>query len=168
MLTNLRSALTIRAQGAEEHELRAAEQDVAALAREGRRVAWAWHVQSAVQGTTAALAGMLVVVLGGVRVIDGDMTLGALLSFFGVLAIVRGQVTSALTWVPQSLVGRDALAHLERLLVHRRRRALPRARAGSPSRAASRSTASTFGYDAGEPVLRDAAPRRSSRGSASR
>ena len=66
VLTNLRSALTIRAQGAEEHELRAAEQDVAVLARESRRVAWAWHVQSAVQGTTAALAGMLVVVLGGV------------------------------------------------------------------------------------------------------
>jgi ABC-type multidrug transport system fused ATPase/permease subunit len=154
VLTALRSALTVRAQGAEEHELREAEREIGVLAEEGRRVAWAWHVQSAVQAIASALGGMVVLVLGGVRVIDGGMTLGALLSFFGVLAIVRGQVTSALTWVPSSLVGRESLRHLEELLDVDE----PQPYAGTRRIAfggALEVDDVTFGYGDGAPVLSD-------------
>jgi ABC-type multidrug transport system fused ATPase/permease subunit len=154
VLSGLRADVTIRAQGAEEQELRAGERDVATLADEGFRVAWAWHVVAAVQGTTAALGGMVVLVLGGLRVIDGGMTLGALLSFFGVLAIVRGQVTAALTWVPQSLVGREALQHLEEVLDVDE----PQPYAGTRRLdfgGALEVEDVTFGYDPAVPVLRD-------------
>jgi ABC-type multidrug transport system fused ATPase/permease subunit len=153
ILSNLRALVTIRAQVAEEAELRAGRGEIARLSEEGRRLAWAWQLHAAAQGTTAALAGMLVLVLGGLRVIDGSMSLGALLSFFGVLALVRGQVTTALTWVPQVVVGREALARLERLMD---------ADADQPYRGRRRIAFEgrldvddvTFGYG-GQPVLRD-------------
>jgi ATP-binding cassette subfamily B protein len=116
VLGNLRSALTIRAQGAEAPELRAGLAEIGALGEESRRLATAWHLYAAVQGTTAAVGGMLVLVAGGLRVIDGGMSLGALLSFVGVLGIVRGQITPALTWLPQVAAGRESLVRLERLL----------------------------------------------------
>ena len=116
VLGNLRAGTTIRAQGAEDAELRAGRAEIATLAERGRRLALMWHLYAAVQGTTAAVAGVLVLVLGGLRVIDGGMSLGALLSFFGVLALVRGQVTNALRWIPDLLVGREALGRLEKLL----------------------------------------------------
>jgi ATP-binding cassette subfamily B protein len=116
VLSNLRAATTIRVQTAEEAELRAGAGEIAKLAEEGRRLAWLWQAQMAVQGTTAAFAGMLVLVVGGLAVVDGDITLGALLSFFGVLALVRGQVNVALNLLPQVVVGREGLARLGRLL----------------------------------------------------
>jgi ATP-binding cassette subfamily B protein len=116
ILSNLRAATTIRAQVAEAAELRAGAGEIAKLAEEGRRLAWLWQAQMAVQSTTAAFAGMLVLVVGGLAVVDGDISLGALLSFFGVLALVRGQVNVALNLMPQVVVGREGLARLERLL----------------------------------------------------
>lgn len=116
ILTNLRGGVTIRVQGAEENELRGGRAEISKLAEENVRLAWLWHAQAAVQGVIAAVGGMLVLVLGGLAVVAGDLSIGALLSFFSVLALVRGQVHTALAWIPQVAVGREALVRLERLL----------------------------------------------------
>jgi ABC-type multidrug transport system fused ATPase/permease subunit len=116
ILSNLRAGTTIVAHGAEEHEAKAGRMEIADLAEKGRSVAWVWQASLAVQTTTAVVGGMLVLVVGGLAVIGGDLTLGTLLSFFGVLGLARGQVNAAVTWLPYVYAGRESLARLERLL----------------------------------------------------
>jgi ATP-binding cassette subfamily B protein len=116
ILANLRAATTIRTLGAEPTELGAGAAEIAALSEEGRRMAWLAQAQAVSQGTTAALAGIIVLVLGGLGVIGHDLSLGDLLSFFTLLALARGQATQVLTWLPQMVIGRESLGRLDRLL----------------------------------------------------
>jgi ABC-type bacteriocin/lantibiotic exporter with double-glycine peptidase domain len=116
ILLNLRMATTIRAQVAESTEIEKGAAEIDELSRDGQRMAWLAQAQAAMQGATSAVAGMLVLVLGGLGVIANKLSIGDLLSFFTVLALVRGQATVAVSFFPQIVVGREALVRLERLL----------------------------------------------------
>ncbi len=116
ILLNLRAVTTIRAQVAEDSELRGGAAEIERLSTVHRKMTWLAQAQASLQGATSAVAGMLVLVLGGLAVISHDMSIGDLLSFFTVLALVRGQATMAIMYMPQVFVGREALARLERLL----------------------------------------------------
>ena len=116
VLRNLRMVTTIRAQVAESAELAAGAAEIDELSRNGVRMAWLAQAQAVMQGATSAIAGMLVLVLGGLAVISHKLSTGDLLSFFTVLALVRGQATVAVSFFPQIVVGREALARLARLL----------------------------------------------------
>ena len=102
---------------------------------------------------TAALAGMLVLVFGGLEVIAGDLTTGSLLSFLSVLALVRGQANTVLTWIPQVVLGREALIRLHAMVDVD----APQPYSGTGQvgfEGAVSVEHVTFGYGA-EPVLRD-------------
>ena len=153
VLRNLRSVTTIRAHVAEDTELRAGAAEIEQLSADGRHVTWLAQAQTTLQGATSAVAGMLVLVLGGLAVIAHDLSIGDLLSFFTVLALVRGQATMAVMFMPQVFLGREALARLERLL------ALDEAQPYTGTRTiafrgALAARHVTFGYGA-MPVLRD-------------
>ncbi len=65
------------------------------------------------QSLTVSLAGVVVIVLGGLQVQQGTITIGTFLSFFVVMAMAQGAVQSLLGSIPTMLIGREALLSLQ-------------------------------------------------------
>jgi ATP-binding cassette subfamily B protein len=84
-----------------------------------------------VEGGVAASAGVVVLIVGGAAVAQRTMTLGDLLSFYAVLALLLRQVNIVVANVPLVMYGDEALRRLDEILEakepepYRGRRALP-------------------------------------------
>jgi ABC-type bacteriocin/lantibiotic exporter with double-glycine peptidase domain len=114
--TALRAVTLTKLHAAEEVELSRRENQLAELAELGRRMAWTQSVYALINGTVAAIAGVVVLVVGGVAVAEGQMTLGALISFYAILGLQRTQMGNSMAAIPQVVTGGESLARLERLL----------------------------------------------------
>jgi ABC-type multidrug transport system fused ATPase/permease subunit len=112
----LRAVALTRAQSAEGAELARRRVELEALGRSGREMAWLQAAYTLLHGAVAAAAGVIVLVVGGRAVALGRMTLGDLLSFYTVLALLRGQASTVLVAVPQVIAGSESLARLADLL----------------------------------------------------
>ena len=77
---------------------------------------WAQNAYTQVQGAAAATAGVIVMVVGGAAVADGRMSLGALLSFFAIVALIRGQATLVLLQMPMVISGLEYVRRLMEVL----------------------------------------------------
>ena len=112
----LRAITLTKASGAERDELAARRRQHAELGEAGRVMAWMQSAYTLVTGSIAAIAGVIVLVVGGSAVTHGSMSLGELLSFYAALALLRGQATTILQTVPQILAGRESMERLRELL----------------------------------------------------
>lgn len=112
----LRAVALTKAQSAERTELARRRTELEALGRSGRSMAWLQAAYTLVHGAVAATAGVIVLVVGGRAVALGRMSLGDLLSFYTVLALLRGQAATVLVAVPQVIAGSESLARLSDLL----------------------------------------------------
>jgi len=112
----LRSISLTKLHGAEAIERERHERRAIDLSEAGRKMAWLQSAYTLLNGTIAAAAGVVVLVVGGAAVANHTMSLGDLLAFYAVLGLLRGQINSVLTGLPQVIAGAESLARLERLL----------------------------------------------------
>jgi ABC-type bacteriocin/lantibiotic exporter with double-glycine peptidase domain len=112
----LRAMTLAKVSSAEPVELAARKIDHDKLGKANRDLAWAQAAYSTVQNTVAASAGMITLVLGGRAVARGELTIGALLSFYAVLALVLRQVTTVMFAVPLVTAGYESMVRLDAIL----------------------------------------------------
>jgi ABC-type bacteriocin/lantibiotic exporter with double-glycine peptidase domain len=112
----LRARSLITTHGTEEQELGAARTELEDLRDTGRAMAWlgAAYVQAGSAMTT--VAAILVLLVGGLAVVHGDASLGALISFYALAALVRGQLSTIVTAVPEIVSAGESLVRLNTLL----------------------------------------------------
>jgi ABC-type bacteriocin/lantibiotic exporter with double-glycine peptidase domain len=112
----LRAITLMKASGAELHELRNRASEVRELSNAGRAMVWREDAYRLVQGAVAASAGVIVLVVGGRAVAHGTMTLGQLLSFYAVLALLLQQLDQIVAVLPQVIGGYESVARLAALI----------------------------------------------------
>ena len=116
VLRLLRAMDLVRTHGAEQSEFDDLIEKAEELERVGiSRTVWN-NFYSVVQSTLIATAGTAVLILGGVFVIAGDMTLGDLIAFYAAFALIRGPLGSIALRAPAVIEGLQSLSHLEELL----------------------------------------------------
>jgi ABC-type bacteriocin/lantibiotic exporter with double-glycine peptidase domain len=79
-------------------------------------MAWLQTAYGQLHGTVSAVAAVLVLIVGGTAVADGNMPLGDLVAFYALLGILRGQLTAALVTAPIVISGWQSLGRLEEVL----------------------------------------------------
>lgn len=117
----LRARSLVAAQGTEELELTAARAETEALSDAGRSLAWVQTAYSQLNGAVAMLAAVVVLVVGGAAVARGSMTVGSLISFYALVALLRTQANTVLITIPEVISGAESLARLEDILDVRER-----------------------------------------------
>jgi ABC-type multidrug transport system fused ATPase/permease subunit len=107
---------SVRLHGSSDWSRAARNPPIAALEVAGRAAVRAMSVDQAVQGALAAAAGVVVLIVGGIAVASRSMTLGALLGFYAVVALVVRQVSPIVSgaWVVRT--GLQALAQVNDFL----------------------------------------------------
>ena len=75
-------------------------------------MAFSWSAYGFVQSTVATVAGVVVLVFGGIAVARGGMTVGALVSFYVVMGLFNAQVRQGFNNVPPIIEGAQSLARL--------------------------------------------------------
>lgn len=93
VLRTLRSMRLIRSRGVDAVELEEMRQRVAALARNGLAKSWALNVTSVVNSSIGGVVGCAVLIVGGVQVTTGALTLSTLLTFYAVIALALRNIT---------------------------------------------------------------------------
>ena len=143
----------IVSQAAEEVELEAGRTEAVALSDAGRSMAWLHSVYAQLHGAVATLAGVIVLVVGGASVARGTMSIGSLVSFYTLLALLRAQGNAVLTTAPQVISGRESLVRLAAILEAPDQH--PYRGSRTPSLRHSLALRDVdFGYTEGTPVLR--------------
>jgi ATP-binding cassette, subfamily B, bacterial len=112
----LRAMTATRVQGAEATEVRRAAELADGLALKAREMETARAAHAAVQAGVGAIAGSLILIVGGVAVAEGSLTLGDLLAFYAVLAILIRQLHAIGTGMGTTMVAAESLERLETLL----------------------------------------------------
>jgi ABC-type bacteriocin/lantibiotic exporter with double-glycine peptidase domain len=149
----LRARSLISTSGTEQAEIDAARADLSSLRDSGRSVAWLQNAYVQANGAVATLTAVTVLVVGGTAVANGDMTLGSMLSFYALAALLRGPLGMIATVIPDVISGGESLARLQAIL--QADEAQPYDGARTPDAVLPLVIRSVhFGYRAGEPVLR--------------
>ncbi len=112
----MRGMVLVTAMGTHERELVRRSTTVADLSDSGRRLSWRVSAWSIAQGTVAAGAGIAVLVVGGREVARGSLSIGSLLSFYAVAALLLRSVSSALGALPLLLQGGNSLRRISTVL----------------------------------------------------
>jgi ABC-type multidrug transport system fused ATPase/permease subunit len=150
---SVRARPLIRAQAAEPVELDAGRLEVVELSESGRAMAWLHGAYTQLHGTVATVSGVIVLVVGGALVARGSMSLGSLLSFYTLVALLRSQGSVVLATLPQAISGRESLARLVAILDAPDREPYRGSRLPSLRRSLTLHDVE-FGYTPGVPVLR--------------
>jgi ABC-type multidrug transport system fused ATPase/permease subunit len=154
----LRSVTLTKLHGAEEVELKRRWPHLSALAETGRRMSALQGVYSAQQQLISAMVAVGVLVVGGISVADGNSSLGDLISFYAVLALLRNQVLTGSMSMAQVLSGIESLVRLREILEEE----AVDPYTGSRSidfRGGVELAGVSFSYVPGRPVLRDVSLR---------
>jgi ATP-binding cassette, subfamily B, bacterial len=101
-----------RIQSAEAFEIQRQREQIVALHRAGSSLAWWQTAYSSVNNTIVATGGVVVLIVGGHAVLTGRITLGDLIAFYVVLALLKGQANLAGQAIPQIIAGAESLRPL--------------------------------------------------------
>ncbi len=121
----LRARPLIAAHGTEGVERRRAEAEIRGLSDDGLAMGWMQSLYAQIFSTIGAVAAVIVLVIGGAAVADGRSSLGALVSFFTLLGLMRGQSGQLMTAGAQLISGAESLRRLEDVLELREPPAYP-------------------------------------------
>jgi ABC-type bacteriocin/lantibiotic exporter with double-glycine peptidase domain len=80
------------------------------------RMAWLQAAYTAVQNGIATVASILILVVGGMAVAKGAMTLGALISFYVGVAMLNSQLQIVASALAQVITGKESLLNLHNLV----------------------------------------------------
>lgn len=112
----LRAVTLTKVQGAERGELARRERELELLGQSDRRMTWLYSAYGVVQGAVSATAGVVVLIVGGIAVVHGSMSLGRLLAFYAILGLLLRQVSLVQGGIPQVLGGAVPLERVETIL----------------------------------------------------
>ncbi len=116
VLSMLRSMDLIRIQGAEQHESRVQSNWVNGHRTNAVRRAVGVTVYQVTQQSLIATSGTAVLIVGGLSVIDGGMSIGDLISFYAGFALLKGPLSGLAHRAPSVIEGRRSLFRLHELL----------------------------------------------------
>jgi ATP-binding cassette subfamily B protein len=114
--TAVRARRLIASHGAEEVELDAGRREAVELSEAGRQMAWLQAAYVQLQSAVGTVAGVVVLVVGGAAVAGGRMSLGSLISFYTLLALLRAQGNAVLNTIPLAISGRESVDRLVTIL----------------------------------------------------
>jgi ABC-type bacteriocin/lantibiotic exporter with double-glycine peptidase domain len=116
VLTTLRSASLIKLSTAEEQAISEGQAAAAELASAGQRISWVQQAYALIQVALGGVAGVIVLIGGGLAVLNGSMSIGDLIAFMAVLALARGQLNWVLATLPDILNGLAAIERIDEVL----------------------------------------------------
>ena len=112
----LRSITLTKLHGAERSEVERQALKINDLGETRMAMSWAQALHTQLNGVIAAAGGVIVLVVGGVAVAHGTMSMGDLISFYAVLGLLRNQLLIGGGATPTVISGTESLARLERIL----------------------------------------------------
>ncbi len=155
ILTTLRSTSLIKVRVAEEQAIDEGRARSEELAAAGQRVGWVQQAYGLIQVALGGVAGVIVLIGGGLAVLHESMSIGDLIAFMAVLALARGQLNWVVATLPDILNGFAALERIDAVLA--RSEAEPYAGRRSISLQGGVTWEGvTFGYSRDEPPVLDA------------
>jgi ABC-type multidrug transport system fused ATPase/permease subunit len=113
--TLLGALATIRAAGAQRRDRERFDEETDRFVAAGYATAVATSRHQAVQAGTSAIAGVAVLIAGGLLVARDELSLGGLFAFYAVVALMLRQLSVALTAVPVVLDGAVAFKRVQAL-----------------------------------------------------
>jgi ABC-type bacteriocin/lantibiotic exporter with double-glycine peptidase domain len=116
VLSMLRSMDLIRIQGAESHESRFQEAVITEHSANTVKRAVGVTIYQVTQHSLIAMSGTAVLVIGGLSVINGGMTIGDLISFYAGFALLKGPLSGLAHRAPAVIEGRRSLMRLYELI----------------------------------------------------
>lgn len=105
-----------RVQTAEQVEMQRQMDNVDHLRFSSGSMAWLDTAYAVTQNSLASVASVLILIAGGLSILDGHMSVGQLLSFFVTARLLTGYVQGALASIRISILGNEALRTLYSLL----------------------------------------------------
>jgi ABC-type multidrug transport system fused ATPase/permease subunit len=112
----IRGRALIAAHDAERSERRQGEEEIRALSERGLEMAWLQSLYGQLNGALAAASAVLVLVVGGAAVANGNASLGSLISFYALLGLLRTQAIALVSAAPHVVSGGESLARLAEVL----------------------------------------------------
>ena len=112
----LRQLDVVRLAAAAEEEMRRQRARLDDVRDQGVRMAMTYAVHAQVQRTLIGLAGISILVVGGVGVASGRLSLGAFLTFYVAAGLLNGHVDSVLGALPEIVAGNVSLRTLRSML----------------------------------------------------
>lgn len=122
IIFTLRTMELTRLRAAEHSQMARNRERLADLEVKDRRLFDLRTIYQSTQQTLVATAGIVTLVMGGIGVIRGTLTIGELFAFYAALAMLRGPLGNALTSVPVIIEGRQSLEQVFAVLAHPDRR----------------------------------------------
>jgi ABC-type multidrug transport system fused ATPase/permease subunit len=114
--TALRALTLTRIQSAEDFEIAHQSHSINELSDRGREMAWRQSASGILQSTIAAVCSVVVLVVGGEAVVSGSLTIGGLISFYAILALLQIQVGTITALLPLVIAGEESMRRLEEIL----------------------------------------------------
>ncbi len=112
----LRQLDLIRLTGAEADELTRQRRGLHELQQTGERMAMSYAVHGQLQRTLVGVAGIVILVAGGISVASGTLSMGSLLTFYVASGVLNGHLDSILGAIPEVIAGNVSLRTLASLL----------------------------------------------------
>jgi ATP-binding cassette subfamily B protein len=116
VLGSLRSASLIKVRTAEEQAIAEGAGRAEDLASAGQQIGWLQQAYGLTQVALGGVAGVIVLIGGGLAVVDGSMSLGDLIAFMAILALARGQLNWVSAALPDILTGLAAIERIDEVL----------------------------------------------------
>lgn len=116
ILATLRAAPLIKLRTAEEQAIEEGRARSEELASAGLRIGWVQQAYGLIQLALGGVAGVIVLIGGGLAVVNGSMTLGDLVAFLAVLTLARGQLNWAIATLPDIINGIAAIERIDEVL----------------------------------------------------
>lgn len=116
VLAALRSASLIKVRTAEEQTIDDGTAKAAALATAGQEVSWVQQAYALSQVALGGVAGVIVLIGGGLADLHGSISTGDLIAFMAILGIARGQLNWVSATVPDILNGFAAIERIDEVL----------------------------------------------------
>lgn len=152
VLATLRSAALIKVKTAEEQAVAEGAARSTELATAGQQIGWVQQAYGLIQVAMGGVAGVIVLIGGGLAVLHDSISIGDLIAFMAVLALARGQLNWVAATLPDILNGFAAIERIDEVLA--RTEAEPYGgKRPIELRGALAWDEVTFGYSADEPPV---------------
>jgi ABC-type bacteriocin/lantibiotic exporter with double-glycine peptidase domain len=119
VLATLRSSSLIKVRTAEEQALEEGMAKAGELAAAGQRISWVQQAYALIQVALGGVAGVIVLIGGGLAVLHGSISTGDLIAFMAILALARGQLNWVVAALPDVLNGLAAIERIDEVLARK-------------------------------------------------
>ena len=116
VLATLRSAALVKVRTAEEQAIAEGRAKSAELAAAGQQIGWVQQAYGLIQVAIGGVAGVIVLIGGGLAVLHDSISVGDLIAFMAVLALARGQLNWVVAALPDILNGFAAIERIDEVL----------------------------------------------------